>query len=74
MDDNIRIEILADGSLKVTTDEISEANHYSADEFLRAIERRAGGETTVEQRDPNAHGHAHDHNHDHRQGGIKAGR
>jgi hypothetical protein len=41
---------------------------------LQAIERRAGGETTVEQRDPNARERGHHHDHDHRQGGIKAGR
>lgn len=67
--DAIRIEILPDGSLKVTTDEVSEANHYSAEELLRAVQTRAGGETTVEQRDPHEHGHEHHHGHDH----LKAG-
>lgn len=67
--DTIKIEILPDGSLKATTDEISAANHFSAEELITAIERRAGGATDVRARDPHAHVHQHEHGHDH----LKAG-
>ena len=45
MADTMKIEILKDGSLKVTTDEFSEANHFAAEEVLRAVQTRSGGET-----------------------------
>lgn len=44
--DQMTIEILADGTIKTTTDKISAANHASADAFLRDVARLAGGETT----------------------------
>ena len=44
------IEILEDGTIKTTTDEVGTANHDNAEQFLRAMARLAGGETTRRQR------------------------
>lgn len=44
MADKMNISILEDGTVRVETEGISQANHYSADEFLQMIERLAGGE------------------------------
>lgn len=66
--DQIEIEILADGTIKITTDQISPANHLSADNLLREIERLAGGQTTKTK---NRHGHqlVHEHSHVNQKGG-----
>lgn len=61
--DNIEIEILADGTIKVTTDPISGANHANAEEFLRFMARMAGGETVRVKR-TDVHHHHHDHTHE----------
>jgi hypothetical protein len=44
--DQMTIEILADGTIKTTTDKISAPNHASADAFLRDVATLAGGEST----------------------------
>jgi hypothetical protein len=61
--DEIQIEILPDGSLKIETDEVSAANHMSADDLVKFIERLAGGETQVKHKHTHAHGKAHQHLH-----------
>jgi hypothetical protein len=48
--DEIIIEILDSGDIKVTTDPISGPNHMSAEGFLRNIGELAGGETTRRRR------------------------
>jgi len=48
--DKLTIEILEDGTIKTTSDEVSAANHDNAEQFLRAMARLAGGETTRESR------------------------
>lgn len=64
--DRMQIEVLADGTIKVTTDEISPANHASAEQFTAEVARLAGGETTRERRtDVLEHGHSHAHTHHH---------
>ena len=66
-DDTLVIEILADGTIKVSTDSISPANHLSADQFLKFLSELAGGETTATK---NRHTHTHHHEHEHvKQGG-----
>jgi len=45
--DKLVIEILEDGTIKTTTDEVGTANHDNAEQFLRAMARLAGGETTT---------------------------
>lgn len=59
--DTMRGTILADGTIKLVTDAISAANHDNADQFVAAIARLAGGETTVEARDDVRHDHEHHH-------------
>jgi hypothetical protein len=60
--DQFTIEILGDGTIKTTTDAVSAANHDNAEQFLRAMARLAGGETTREARKDAKHHehHAHD--------------
>ena len=66
-EDTLEIEILADGTIKVTTDSISPANHLSADQFLKFLADMTGGETTKTK---NRRGHTHHHEHEHvKQGG-----
>lgn len=55
MADTIKIEILEDGTFSVETGDISEKNHYSADEFLDMIEELGGGER---QRTPRKRSHS----------------
>lgn len=65
--DDIQIEILDDGTVKITTDPISAANHVNADAFLAALGKMLGGATEVKSRGKtvNAHSHAGTHAHDH---------
>lgn len=61
-DDRLTIEILEDGTIKTTSDEVSAPNHDNAEQFLRAMARLAGGETTRAAREdaPRHHHHEHD--------------
>lgn len=66
--DTIQIEVLEDGTIKVTTDPISGANHANAEQFLAFMSTLAGGETTRVKRGDahsHSHGHGHSHGHDH---------
>jgi hypothetical protein len=60
--DAMTIEILEDGTVKVTTEKVSDVNHLSADNLLKHLEKILGGDTTSEKR-PDAHAHAHHHHH-----------
>lgn len=66
--DDITIEILEDGTIKVITDPISGANHSNAEQFLQFMGRLAGGETS-RQRKGTGHQHHHGHEHDHAKAG-----
>jgi len=59
--DKMVIEIMPDGTIKTTTDEVSPANHDNAEGFLRAMSQLAGGETVREARGEHAHEHHHRH-------------
>ena len=59
--DSIKITILDDGTIKVETDEVGQANHLSAEKFLAEMSRLAGGSSETLRR-PHAHG-AHTHTH-----------
>lgn len=48
--DKIEIEILADGTLKMTTDKISAPNHGNFEALIREIVAMAGGEYTSKQK------------------------
>ena len=61
MADTIKIEILEDGTISITTDGISGQNHVSADQFLNAITKNAGGErNTTKRKDKTAFHHHHE--------------
>jgi len=63
MSDTLQIEILADGTIKTTTDPISPANHQSAEAFLQGVTKLAGG--TMSRTKRHGHGHVHTHTHEH---------
>lgn len=48
--DEIKIEILEDGTISVSTDEISGENHVSADEFMAELQELAGGEVVSKKK------------------------
>lgn len=48
--DAIRVHIAPDGTLTVTTDDISMPNHREADELLNLLNQLAGGQTEVIER------------------------
>lgn len=48
--DKMTIEILADGTIKTSTDKISAPNHASADAFLRDVAQLTGSHTTKTKR------------------------
>ena len=50
MADQIKIKILADGTIRVETDKISGANHLNCEQFLREISKLAGGEITIKSK------------------------
>jgi hypothetical protein len=66
-DDVLDLEILPDGTIRVTTPKISAANHKSADEFLALLAKECGGPVTRTKR---AYGHVHQHDHEHLKGGA----
>ncbi len=55
--DKIEIEILPDGTIKLSTDKVSDANHTNAENLLKAISELAGGSTDIKLK--NMHGHHH---------------
>ena len=56
--DSIQVEILSDGSLKITTEGIGTANHRNADDLLRLVDQLMGGVTTS-KKNPVARSHRH---------------
>lgn len=63
-DDKISITILPDGTIRTETDQISPANHQSADQFLAFLAKLTGGETMRTKR-KEAHHHQHQQEHQH---------
>ena len=59
MSDKIYIEIEEDGTISVTTDSISGANHLSAENFIKNMAELAGGVKTTKKR--NKYGYTHVH-------------
>lgn len=58
--DTMKFQILPDGTIKVETDQVSEANHMNAESFLQFLAEIAGGETT-RTRKTETHSHTHTH-------------
>ena len=50
MADQIKIKILADGTIRVETDKISGPNHLNATQFLAEMSKRAGGTVEIKSR------------------------
>lgn len=67
MADTIKIQVLEDGTVKVSTDKISMANHLSAEKFLANTFTLLGGEIKRKAKHAMQHafGKQHDHDHDH---------
>ena len=68
--DAIRVLIAQDGTLTVTTDDISMPNHREADDLLQLLNQLAGGQTEVIERPERLlheqhqdHSHLHDSHH-----------
>ncbi len=61
--DQMTVEILPDGSLKITTDPVSAANHGGAEKMLlemfKAIGAEAGDIETKHRHGKKYHGHSH---------------
>ncbi len=56
--DKMEIKILDTGTVRVSTDKISAANHVSAEAFLHCIQTAIGGKVTVRQK-PGTVAHSH---------------
>ena len=66
MADELKYEILEDGTVSITSGKVSDANHFSADDLLNEIEMELGGKrTTTNIKDKKARVHAHKHVHQH---------
>jgi hypothetical protein len=67
--DGMKVEILEDGRIKVTTDSFSPTLHTTAEAFLNDIFRLCGGKVERESRKGKPHVHHHTHGegetHDH---------
>ena len=61
--DEIKIEITSDGTIKTFTDKIGAANHTNAEGFLTEMARLSGGASSIKKK--HSHGHTHSHTHEH---------
>lgn len=59
-DNTLNIEVLPDGTLKIESSEFAMAEHKTADEFLREVERLMGGDV-LKSRIKETHGHTQTH-------------
>lgn len=68
--DRIKIEVLADGTIKSTTDAVSPENHQSAEAFLKMLASLTGGKSSRAMRgDAPTHSHTHVAGQEHSHGG-----
>jgi hypothetical protein len=63
--DTMTMTILDDGTIKTVTSDMSGANHSSADDLIKSVEKLAGGVAKVAKRGDHRHGHGHHHDHVH---------
>jgi hypothetical protein len=64
MADKIDIEILDDGTLKISTDKVSMPNHAGAEALIREMVKAMGGEVKRTKKSGQLHehdGHFHQH-------------
>lgn len=64
--DNIEIEILEDGRIKVKTGSLAGVNHTTADRLLRDMIALAGGDVVTEKSEHEHHHHHHHGTHSHK--------
>lgn len=57
--DTFEIEILDDGTIKVTTGTVGQQNHVNAESFLQMIAKETGGNAKRTARGTHAHVHRH---------------
>ena len=57
MYDEIKIEILEDGTIRAETDQVSGPNHLNADNFLKWIAEQVGGQKSRQRRGSHSHTH-----------------
>ena len=62
---DLDIEILPNGTVRVTTGAFAGAAHMAADAMVRELQREFGGDVKIVRGKTHAHGHSHDHDHDH---------
>jgi len=62
--DVIDIEVLPDGTIKMSTDKISMANHVNAEGFIRAITAEAGGGVERRRKGRSVYEVEHEHEHE----------
>jgi len=62
--DEVRIQILKDGTVKMETDGVSAANHSSAEQFIRETNRQLGGKSTRKARKGHSHSGLGHHSHE----------
>lgn len=59
MADVLTVEVLEDGTLKISTDAVSMPNHTNAEGLLRELSKEMGGDT-VRVKKAGVHTHTHD--------------
>jgi len=65
--DEVRFEILEDGTISTETDQISGQNHQSADQLMDELVEMTGGPVSITKRKGGKrHHHHHTHGHDHK--------
>ena len=60
----MQLEVLADGTIKITTGNMQGDQHASADAFIKLIAELAGGARETQSTKEHHH-HHHTHQHDH---------
>jgi hypothetical protein len=63
--DILTIEVLPDGSFKIETDKVSQANHVGAEGLIREMAKLAGGKSERMHRHGNHGAHTHNHEGEH---------
>lgn len=63
--DELKIEVLEDGTIRVESDEISGVNHLSAEAFLRYVSQLAGSPPEIKHKQGHTHSHTGTQIHQH---------
>ncbi len=65
MSDTIEVEVLEDGSLKITTGKVSMPNHTNAEGLIRELVTGMGGKSQRVRKGLHTHTHEQGHEHEH---------